>query len=478
MARFDYDIGVIGCGSAGLSVASAAAQLGLKTLMIEKEDRLGGDCLHFGCVPSKTLIHTARAAHLARRMPELGLPPARLGEVDFSQVRARIEAVIARIQRHDSIERFTTLGADVRLGQPRFTDDHAVQLGGGGVSAARWVIATGSSPAMPPIPGLEKTGALTNREIFYLDRLPSSLLILGGGPIGVEMGQAFARLGSRVTIVERARHLLVREDEDMAGPLQARLAEEGVGLELGASVTRVWSEGGMKKALVTTQEGGERTLAAEEILAALGRRPNLEGLGLANAGVERGPRGLILDKRLRTTRPHIYGAGDVTGSFQFTHAAGYEASVIVANAVFHLPKKVDYTNLPWCTYADPELASIGHNEQSAREAGLEYELAGHEFAMNDRALAEAHGLGKIKVLVGRRGRPLGVQILGPSAGDILAEWTTALSAGVKMSHLAGVVHPYPTLGEINKQAAAGFMGAKLFSPRVRRLLRLVFGYRG
>ncbi|MBI4798460.1 MAG: FAD-dependent oxidoreductase [Desulfarculus sp.] len=477
MASFDYDVGILGGGAAGLTMAAGAAQLGAKTVLIERAPDLGGDCLHFGCVPSKTLIASARVYHQMRQAERYGLPALEVPPVDFARVAARIREVIATIQAHDSLERFCGLGVRVEFGQARFVDEHCVDLEGRRIAARYWLIATGSRPAPAPVPGLAETPHITNQEIFSLERLPESLLVLGAGPIAIEMAQAFARLGSRVTVVQRSGQILSNDDPDLAGLLLETLRAEGVEVILNAQ-TLAARDLGHSRELTIRDEHGERRLSAQHLLVALGRAPNLEDLGLEAAGVEYNAKGLQLDNRLRTSQRHIFGAGDVTGAFQFTHAAGYEAGVALTNAVLRLPRKADYTLMPWCTYSDPELASIGLNEKQAKAAQVEYQVWSEDFAANDRALAEGSALGRIKLLLDHRERPLGVQILGPRAGELLNEWVAALGGGLKLSTLAGAVHPYPTLGEINKRLAGSVLAPKLFSERVRKGLRFFFSLKG
>ncbi len=478
MAGYDFDVGVLGGGSAGLTLTSGAAQLGAKALLVEKEPHLGGDCLHFGCVPSKTLIKTARVYHLMNQAARFGLPAVQPGPVDFARVRERIRQVIAAIQPHDSEERFCALGAAVRFGAARFVDEHSVELEGKRISAKAWLIATGSSPAAPPVPGLESTPYITNKEIFYLDKLPESLLVLGAGPIAIEMAQAFARLGSRVSVVQRSGQILSKEDQDPADEVMARLESEGVRFYLNTKVSGARHVHGRPHLAFIDAQGQEVELDAERLLVALGRRANLEGLGLEDIGVEFDAKGLKLDQRLRTGHKHIYGAGDVTGGRQFTHAAGYEAGVVLANAILRLPRKVDYTWLPHATYCDPELASIGLNEKAAQTAGLEYKVWTEEFAANDRALAEGETTGRLKLLLDQDEKILGVQILGPHAGELINEWVAVAGGKVKLSTLAGLVHPYPTLGEINKRVAGDVMAPKLFSGLVKKGLKLFFSTKG
>ena len=478
MAEFDYDIGIIGGGAGGLTVAAGAAQLGAKTLLVEKEPLLGGDCLHYGCVPSKTLIKTAHVYHLMKSAREFGLPALEIPPVDFQQVAKRIQSVITTIQKHDSEERFCTLGAKVVFGEPSFLDEHAVQLNGNRVSAKNWVIATGSSPGIPPIEGLDGTPHITNKEIFSLDRLPESMVVLGAGPIATEMAQAFCRLGTKVHVVQRSGQILSREDRDMADGVMELLRKEGVAFHLNASVQKTRDLGNEREVTFKNEEGETVHLKAERILVALGRTPNVDDLNLDGIGVKTNSRGVIVDNRMRTSQKHIYGAGDVTGAYQFTHAAGYEGGIVLSNAIFHLPRKANYTFLPWCTYTDPELASIGMNEKRAREAGLEYSVWTEAFEDNDRSLAEGQRAGKIKMILDDKEKPLGVQILGPQAGELLSEWVGVLNGKVKLSTLASAVHPYPTLGEINKRVAGTYFSPKIFSDKVRKGLKFFFHLKG
>jgi pyruvate/2-oxoglutarate dehydrogenase complex dihydrolipoamide dehydrogenase (E3) component len=478
MPKYDFDVGVVGGGSAGLTVTSGAAQLGAKTLLIEKERKLGGDCLHYGCVPSKTLIKTAHAYHTMKIAKAFGLPEVELPPVDFKQVSKRITSVIDIIQQHDSEERFCALGAKVEFGSPTFTDEHSVKLNGRTLSAKTWVVATGSSAVVPPIEGLDQTGYITNKEIFYLAHLPQSMIILGAGPIGVEMGQAFNRLGTTVTVVDRAEQILGKEDKDMADSVMEVMMSEGVRFYLGASIQAAKDLGYEKEISVMDASGNMMTLRAETILVAMGRAPNTAGLGLEEIGLQVEKTGIRVDRRLRTNHKHIYAAGDVNGGYQFTHAAGYEGGIVISNAIFHIPRKTDYTYLPWCTYADPELASIGMNEKAARAAGIDYSLWTEAFKDNDRSLAENEAVGKIKMLLNEKEKPIGVQILGPHAGDLLSEWVAVLNGRVKLSTLASAVHPYPTIGEINKKVAGTFFSPKIFSDKIQKGLKFFFHLRG
>ena len=477
MTEYDYDIGVIGGGAAGLTVASGAAQLGVKTVLIERGPSLGGDCLHTGCVPSKTLIRTAAVYHDMRRAAYYGLPEVDLPPVDMASVNGRIRDVIEAVQVHDSEERFCGLGVKVLFGEARFEDEHVVDCSGKRLSARSWVLATGSAPVAPPIEGLAEVDYLTNEDLFSLERLPASLAIIGGGPIGCEMAQAFTRLGTRVTIVQRNCQLLPVEDEDMADVVRDALAAEGVKVELCAATTGVRRVNGEVE-VEFARTGRPHTVRAEKLLVAAGRMPRVAGLGLEKCGVELAGRGVKVDARLRTTQKHIFACGDVLGRYLFTHAAGYEGAIVLSNAVFKLPRKADYSRLPWCTYTDPELASVGMNEKRATEAGVAYQIFEEPFADNDRARAEGQIQGKVKLVLDHRERPVGAQVVGPHAGELASQWTTALGGGVKLSALASTVMPYPTLAEINKRVAGRVLSPKLFSPMVRKTLSFLFDYKG
>lgn len=473
----DYDIGIIGGGAAGLTIAAGSAQLGAKTLLVEREPKLGGDCLHFGCVPSKTLIRSAQLYHEMKHAESFGLPPVDLPPVDFSKVAARIRSVIDTIQEHDSEERFCQLGAKVVFGEAEFVDDREVKVDGVSHTANTWVLATGSSPSAPPILGLDGVDYITNKEIFSLDRLPSSLTVLGAGPIAIEMAQSFARFGSQVTVIQRSEQILSKEDPDLAGMVQQALEEEGIRIITGSQVESVSAEGAEKIVSLRTQSGGQHQVRSEQLLVGLGRQANNGTLSLDKAGVELNRGYIAVDERLRSSQKHIYAAGDATGQHQFTHAAGYEGGIVVSNAIFRVPRKADYTWLPWCTYCWPELASIGHNEKSAKKAGIDYDLWTEDFGGNDRALAENEPRGQIKVLLSK-GKPIGVQIFGPHAGELIGEWVAVAVGGVSLSKIAGSIHPYPTLSEISKRVAGNYVGEKLFSDKVKKVLGFFFNYKG
>ncbi len=478
MADYDFDIGILGGGAAGLTVASGASQFGAKTLLIEKEKALGGDCLHFGCVPSKTLIKTAHVYHMMKNADKYGLPPVELKPVEFRDVANRIQSVINTIQKHDSEERFCKLGVKVRFGDAKFNDPHSVIIGNETYSAKKWLIATGTSPAIPPIEGIEGTSHITNKEVFSLDSLPKSMIVIGAGPIAIEMAQSFCRLGTKVSVVQRSGQILSKEDRDMADMVMAVLEKEGIEFYLNTALVRTKDNGDQKEVVIKDSAGKEKSLKAEKILVALGRQVNTDGLGLEDISLEFDRKGIKVDDRLRTNHSHIYAAGDVIGGYQFTHAAGYEGGVVLNNAILHIPKKTNYTNLPWCTYTDPELASIGMNEKSAKAAGIDYSVWKEEFRSNDRSLAEGEETGMVKLLLDGKAKPVGIQILGPQAGELISEWVAVMNGGVKLSALASAVHPYPTLAEINKRVVGNYYSGKIFSPKVKKALKFFFHFKG
>ena len=443
------DLVVIGGGTGGLIVTSVAAQLGLKVTMIERRDKLGGDCWQTGCVPSKTLIHAAKVASLMRRAGEYGLKDVE-PEVDLGRVSDHVQSVIGQIQVHDDPERFRGYGAEVIFGHATFTDSHTVEVNGQHIQGKRFVIASGSSPFIPPIPGLDEVPYLTNESIFSLRELPSRLIVLGGGAIGVEMAQAFARLGSSVSIIERLPHLLPQEDSEISDTLAEQLRQEGIDIHISTSAEQVSMSGEVYHLRCRHEYEGELELEADALLVAVGRSPNVEGMGLDVAGVEYGNRGIGVDRRLRTSMKHIYACGDVAGPYPFTHMAEYQAGIVISNAIFRFPKKTDYRVVPWVTYSDPELARVGFTEQQAQEQGIAVDVLRFPFRDIDRALAEVETVGEMK-LISRKGKILGATILGPHAGELIHEIVLAMQAGLKIGDISATIHAYPTLAQISRR---------------------------
>ncbi len=381
MSTYDFDIGILGGGAAGLTVASGASRFGAKTLLIEKEKALGGDCLHYGCVPSKTLIRTAYVYHMTKNAWRYGLPGVDIRAVDFTDIAKRIQYVIGTIQKHDSEEKFCSLGVKVEFGNAAFIDEHAVRMNDNIYSAKNWVISSGSSPDTPPIEGIDKTPYITNRDIYSFDSLPKSMIVIGAGPIAIEMAQAFARLGTKVTVIQRSGQILSKEDKDMADMVMNALEAGGITFYLNTAVVRTKDLGYEREVIVKGKDGQEMSLKAERLLIALGRKVNTEGLGLEGISLTFDKKGIKVDMRMKTNHAHIYAAGDVTCEYQFTHAAG-------------------------------------------------------------------------------------------------SEWVAVLNGGVKLSTLAGAVHPYPTLAEINKRVIGNYFSGKIFSEKMKKTLKFFFNFKG
>ena len=463
MARDDiFDIVAIGGGTAGLVTAAGSAGLGARVALIER-DRLGGDCLWTGCVPSKALISSARVAHHFRHAAAHGLRAVR-PEIEGADVLASVRDVRAEIEPHDDPERFRAMGVDVVEGSARFVSPHEVEVNGRRLRGRRFVIATGSRAAVPPIPGLEEAGYFTHAEAFDRDTIPGSLAVVGGGPIGVELAQAFRRLGADVTVVELLDRLMVREEPELAELLTDRLRNEGIRIRTGRIVTRVERVGDRRRVTIApagdaTGAGADtaETFEVDEVLVAAGRAPNTEGLGLDVAGVETSKGWVTVDAKLRTSRRHIFAAGDVTGGFLFTHVADHEARTVVQNALFPVRANIDYGVIPWCTYTEPELAHVGLTEAEARERhGSAVSAHVYDIGNLDRAIAERAAVGRVKIVVGKGGSILGGHILAAGGGTMIAEIALAMKAGVKLGTLASLVHPYPTMSEGVKRTADAY----------------------
>jgi pyruvate/2-oxoglutarate dehydrogenase complex dihydrolipoamide dehydrogenase (E3) component len=466
MQRIKTDICVIGAGSGGLSVAAAAVQMGARVVLIEAGE-MGGDCLNAGCVPSKALIAAAKAAE-AQRRGFRGVAAVK-PDVDFGAVKDHVAAVISQIAPVDSQDRFEGLGCTVIRAFARFTGPREVQAGDTVISARRFVIATGSRPFVPPIQGVDQVPYLTNETIFAQRERPGHLVIIGGGPIGIEMAQAHRRLGSDVTVIEAAK-VLGREDPELASVVIETLTTEGIRLVEGQPVVRL--SGGAGAVEVTLGDGTQ--VRGTHLLMAVGRKVALDGMSLEAAGVAYTAKGVTVDARLRSSNRRVFAVGDAAGGLQFTHVAGWHAGIVIRQAVLGLPAKADLRAIPRATYTDPELAQVGLTEAEARTAhGDTLTVVRAAFSHNDRALAESKGKGLIKVMI-VKGRPVGASIVGPQAGELIGLWVLAISARLKMSAIAGMVAPYPTLGEVSKRAAGAYFSPKLFeNPVLKRLVRLV-----
>ncbi|MBF0623678.1 MAG: FAD-dependent oxidoreductase [Magnetococcales bacterium] len=468
--RIKVDLCVIGAGSGGLSVAAGASQMGARTVLVERH-RMGGDCLNTGCVPSKALLAAAHAARTVREAEKFGIS---VGEpqVDMAAVHDHVHGVIAAIAPHDSVERFEGLGVRVIRGEGRFVGPRELTAGDVTIRARRFVIATGSRPLIPRVPGLDQVPFFTNETLFDNRAALPHLLIIGGGPIGLEMAQAHRRLGAAVTVVDQGR-ILPRDDPELTAVVADRLTAEGVTLRQGVTVTRAERDGAGIAVVVGNGRGESEPLRGSHLLVAAGRRPNLETLNLEAAEVDFTSRGITVDARLRTRNRRIFAIGDVAGPYLFTHAAGYQAGIVLRNALFRIPTKVDYRALPWTTYTDPELAHVGLAEAAARAAGEKVTVLRKSFAENDRARAEGATEGLIKVVVGQRGRILGASIVGSQAGELLQPWILAMQQGLGIGAMATVIAPYPTRGEIGKAVAGAWYTPTLFAPRTQRLVRFL-----
>lgn len=464
------DLCIVGAGSGGLSVAAGAVQMGASVVLIEKGE-MGGDCLNTGCVPSKALIAAAHAAQAMRDAKRFGVH-APAPEIRFDEVRAHVHGVIAAIAPHDSVARFEGLGVHVIKATGRFVGPDLVEAGDERVRARRFVVATGSRAAVPPVPGLAEAGYFTNETIFGLTDLPEHLIVVGGGPIGIELAQAFRRLGARVTVIEKSR-ILPWDEPEAVEVVRAALRRDGVTLLESAGLQSVRREGDRVVATLDADAPDGRRVEASHVLVAAGRRPNIEALGLDAAGIAHGATGIVVDGRLRSSNRRVFAIGDVAGGPQFTHVAAQHAGIVIRNALFGLPAKVDYTALPWVTYADPELAHAGLTEAGARAAGHDPKILTWSFTANDRAQAERATAGLAKIVLGRKGRILGATIVGPRAGELIGPWCLAISSGLGIGSVASTVLPYPTLSEISKRAAGSYYTPKLFGRATRRIVGFV-----
>lgn len=464
------DLCVIGAGSAGLSTAAIAASFGVNVVLVER-GAMGGECLNVGCVPSKAVIAAARRAHEARGGAAFGLGWME-PRVDFERLRAHVRGVIAAIAPNDSAERFTGLGVTVIRGEARFTGAQRLEAAGSVVEARSFVVATGSRPAVPPIPGLEKVPYLTNETVFDLGQRPERLIVIGAGPVGIELSQAYCRLGVSVVVVGR---LLAREDPEMAAVVERTLLAEGVELRLLAAIERVEERGG-RLALTLKGERDGDVLTGSHLLVAAGRTPRTDGLGLDAAGVAVDPDGIRVDRGLRTTNRRIYAVGDCAGAggggLRFTHVSNYHAGLVIRRALFRLPARVDTGAIPRVTYTDPEIAAVGLGEDEARRKRLSFQILRWPVSENDRAQTERATSGHLKALVTSRGKILGCSIAAPGAGELIVPWSLAMAKGLKVQDLAGLVFPYPTLSEISKRAAVEFIKPGAQNPWVRRAIRV------
>ena len=469
MTNSQFDIAVIGAGSGGLSVAAAASQFGENVVLFEK-GKMGGDCLNYGCVPSKALLAAGKHAHAFSTGVEFGVA-SQIPKVDFAKAMGHVHDVIAGIEPHDSQERFESLGVTVVRHPARFIDANTIEAGGKQYKARRIVISTGSSPSAPPIPGLDTVDYFTNEDIFENKKLPEHLIIIGGGPIGMEMAQAHKRLGAKVTVLE-AFQPLGKDDPELTAIVLSHLKSEGVDIRAGAKIIAI-SKGKAKGSVEITLEGEagkNEILAGSHLLVAAGRKANVDGMNLEAAGIEYDRRGIKVDKGLRTTNRKVYAIGDVAGGLQFTHVAGYHAGLAIKSILFRLPVKNETHVIPWVTYTDPELAHIGMTEEQAKKDNRDHKVLRWHFAENDRARAERKTTGMIKAIVSGKGEILGCSIVAPNAGDLIQPWALAITSKLKIKAMIDMVAAYPTLSEVSKRAATSYYGDLPKKPMVRRII--------
>ena len=461
------DICVVGAGSGGLSVAAGAVQMGAKVVLIEG-GKMGGDCLNYGCVPSKALISAAKHAHAMTTGAPYGVAPV-APSVDFAAAKEHVFSAISTIEPHDSVERFEGLGVKVIQEYGRFVGPRQVAAGDNLVKARRFVVATGSSPFVPPIPGIDEVEYFTNETIFESRQRPQRLLVIGAGPIGMELAQAHRRLGCEVVVIEGLT-ALNRSYPPHARIVIEQLESEGIEIHEQTSAARVESQSGMVQIISESGSLFEGT----HLLMAVGRQPNLERLDLERAGIKAGRAGILVNSSLRTSNRRVYAIGDVAGGAQFTHVAGYHAGIVIRSALLGLPAKARTDHIPSATYTDPEIAEIGLAEEEAKRIhGNKLEAVTFDYKDNDRAIAEGNRIGQIRLLVAG-GKPVGVSIVGAQAGELIQLWALAIANGLKMTAIANMVAPYPTLGEVNKRAAGAYFSKRLFeNPTVKRVVRLV-----
>ncbi len=465
----DVDICVIGAGSGGLSVAVGASQMGASTVLVER-GKMGGDCLNYGCVPSKALLAAGHAAEAVRGAGRFGVN-AGAPQIDGKGVYSHVHGVIAAIAPNDSVERLEGLGVTVIKDHARFAGPAQIEAGDIRVNARRFVVATGSSPFVPPIPGLSEVSFLTNETVFDLDAIPEHLIVVGGGPIGIEMAQAHRQLGSRVTVLEMFA-ILPKDDPELVDVVRTRVKTEGVDLREGVKVVGV-APTAAGVSVTVAENGLESRIEGTHLLVAAGRRPNVDGLDLEKAGIAYTPKGIQVDDRLRTTNRRVFAIGDVAGGYQFTHMAGYHAGIVIKNALFRIPSKQDTRCVPWVTYTAPELAQVGLIEEEAKSKHREIRVLSWPYHENDRAQSERLTDGLIKVVTTPKGHILGAGIVGAAAGELIQTWVLAMSRRIKVGALATMIAPYPTLGEINKRAAGSFYTPSLFSDRTRKIVRFL-----
>jgi pyruvate/2-oxoglutarate dehydrogenase complex dihydrolipoamide dehydrogenase (E3) component len=481
MNKYDFDVVVIGGGAAGLTSSGMAAHLGAKTMMIEAE-KLGGDCTWTGCVPSKILLKAGKVAQQMRQAGKYGLIDTE-PEIDFQKVIRHVHSIRQDIyEEADAPENFEAMGIEVVQGRASFRNEHTIEIAlkngeSRTVTSRFFFICVGASVVVPPIEGLDSVDYLTSESLFEIEKLPEELIIIGAGPIGTEMAQAFNRLGAEVTVIDQAERIMTNDDSELTGILQACLKEEGVEYVLGAEVNRIDHENGEIQVEVKV-EGKKKIVNGTDLLLATGRTANVDGLNLEAAGINYTDKGVGINDKCRTNVSHIYACGDITGEYQFTHMSEHMAKVAVQNALLKIPKKMDREHVPWCTYADPELAHVGKTEQQLKKESTGYEVFRFPYSKVDRAVMESESEGMIKIFATKwRGKILGASIAGVNAGELICEYAVAMKNGVSLSNIADTIHPYPTYA-LGARRAADQWYINLLSEWQIKFVKTVFGYRG
>ncbi|MCT4635092.1 MAG: FAD-dependent oxidoreductase [Rickettsiales bacterium] len=462
------DFCIIGAGSGGLSFAAGAVQMGASVVLLER-NKMGGDCLNYGCVPSKALISAAKIAHKIKLAEEFGWSIDK-AKVNFKKVHDHVRSVIDAIAPNDSVDRFEKLGAHVILKEGKFIDEETIELDNQLIKAKRFIIATGTSPFIPSIKGLPSVPYHTNETIFDLQELPEHLVVIGGGPIGIEMAQSFSRLGSKVTVLE-AFTALPKDDPEITSKLKNILNKDGVEIYEHVQILEIEKSKNDIHITYKVEEGKEEQIIASHVLVATGRRPNIKSLDLEKAKINSSLRGIIVNEHLQTSNSKVYAIGDCSGGYQFTHVAGYHASLAIKNSIFRLRSKVYTQAIPWVTYTDPELAHVGFLESQLKEQNIDYKVLHMGFNENDRAQAERETEGSIKILVSPRGKIFGATILGIGAGELIYPWVMAIQNNLNISAVANSIAPYPTLSDINKRVAGSYYIDKIFSPFMKKIVK-------
>ncbi len=479
---YDYDVVVIGGGAAGLTSSGIAASFGAKTALIESE-KLGGDCTWYGCVPSKALLKAAKVAHTIRTSDKYGLNPSE-PEIDFSKIIEKVHNIQKNIyEEADAPPIYEKMGIDVISGKAQFLTKHSIEINNKKekkiITSRNFVVATGSKPVIPQIPGLSDVSYLTNESIFSLNELPKKLIVIGGGPIGVEMAQSFQRIGSEVVIIDYSDSILGKDDRELSNILKDSLQKEGIEFHLNTSVIKIDKENGKIRIIGKDNlNDKEIEIEGDNLLVSVGRKANITDLNLNAAGIKTNKSGILINNSCQTTVKNIYACGDVAGRYQFTHMAEHMAKVALSKMLLHIPMKIDEANIPWCTYTDPEVAHVGANEKYLKEKNISYEVFRFPFSKIDRAITDSENIGLIKVYATKlTGKIYGVDIIGHNAGEMISEYALALRNGITLRQMADTIHPYPTYGLGNRRAADQWYVRKQ-SRLFVKLLQIIFRYRG